>query len=81
MLLLDYLLLPTARTLAAPLLGPAATDALSTALVGGYNLLWLLPAYAISFLVNCIWCAQLLFGRRRMVLYALRGDMLARMHS
>lgn len=58
-LLLDYALLPAFRLLLAPLLGPTGAGTLSAALVGAYHLLWLLPAYAISFLINCIWCAAL----------------------
>ena len=54
-LLLDHALLPAFRLLLGPLLGPAGTGAASAALVGAYHLLWLLPAYATSFLVNCIW--------------------------
>ncbi|GAB4821815.1 hypothetical protein N2152v2_008861 [Parachlorella kessleri] len=54
-LLLNHVLLPVLRLLVAPLLGPSHTEALSLAFAGAYNLLWLLPAYAISFLVNCIW--------------------------
>ncbi len=56
-ILLDHVLVPLLRLLLGPLLGAARSETLSAAFVGAYNLLWLLPAYAISFLVNCIWCA------------------------
>lgn len=57
-LLLDYGLKPVVHLLLTAVLGADSAARLAAALVGLYNLLWLFPAYLISFLVNCIWCAK-----------------------
>jgi hypothetical protein len=54
-LLLDYALKPAVHLLLTAVVGASSAQAISAALVGLYNLLWLFPAYLISFLVNCIW--------------------------
>ena len=54
-LLLDYGLRPTVHLLLTAVLGADSATRCAAALVGLYNLLWLFPAYLVSFLVNCIW--------------------------
>ncbi len=54
-LLLDYGLRPTVHLLLTAVLGADSAARFAAALVGLYNLLWLFPAYLVSFLVNCIW--------------------------
>ena len=54
-LLLNYGLKPTVHLLLTAVVGGASASRIAAALVGMYNLLWLFPAYLISFLVNCIW--------------------------
>ena len=55
-LLLDYVFKPALHLGLSAVVGPASAAAISGALVGLYHVLWLFPAYLISFLVNCIWC-------------------------
>ncbi|KAI7846132.1 hypothetical protein COHA_000393 [Chlorella ohadii] len=54
-LLLDYVFKPALHLGLSAVVGPASAAAISGALVGLYHVLWLFPAYLISFLVNCIW--------------------------
>lgn len=54
-LLLNYALKPAVHLLLTAVVGSTSAAAFEGALVGLYNLLWLFPAYVISFLVNCIW--------------------------
>lgn len=54
-LLLDYGFKPALHLGLSAVVGPASAAAISGALVGLYHVLWLFPAYLISFLVNCIW--------------------------
>lgn len=54
-LLLDYGLKPAVHLALSAVAGPGAAGAAGAALAGVYSLLWLFPAYLISFLVNCIW--------------------------
>lgn len=54
-LLLQYVLRPAVHLALSAVAGPGAAAAAGAALAGVYSLLWLFPAYLISFLVNCIW--------------------------
>lgn len=63
-LLLDYVFKPALHLGLSAVVGPASAAAISGALVGLYHVLWLFPAYLISFLVNCIWWVPGRMGRR-----------------
>lgn len=58
-LLLHYALLPAVTALLGAALPPAVAGRAAAALAGLYSALWLLPAYLLSFLINCLWYSEL----------------------
>lgn len=46
---------PVVHLLLTAVVGAGAAAHVSGTLLGAYSLVWLFPAYIISFLVNCIW--------------------------